>query len=203
MFYTLRKIILCAFWGLLLLGGWTLYANREVFRPLVDLVQVSRQMSLVQDPQPTIGQMTGQVIQVTGPDTFRVRNAAGTAFHFRIDGVEAPQLGDAQTREQARLWKQCRTNLSSLILSNQVHIDITATNLNRGGWGFAYVNGTNLNLKMVEAGTARINPNYLKTLPLKEQYAFLVAQKKAQELRLGIWKSMAETQRAGAGARNR
>jgi endonuclease YncB( thermonuclease family) len=203
MFYTIRKTILWAFWGLLLLGGWTLYANREVFRPLVDLVQVSREMSLAQTPQPTIGQMTGQVIQVTGSDTFRVRNGGGTFFHFRVDGVEAPQLGDAQTREQARLWNECRTNLSSLILSNQVRIDITATNRNRGGWGFVYVNGTNLNLKMVEAGAARINPSYLKTLPLKEQYAFLVAQKKAQELRVGIWKSTAETQRAGAGTRDR
>ena len=201
MFYTIRKAIVCAFWGLLLLGGWTLYANREVFRPLVDLVQVSREMSLEQTSQPIIGQMTGQVIQVTGPDTFRVRNDAGTFFHFRVDGVDALQLGEAQTREQARLWNQCRTNLSSLILSNQVRIDITVTNLNRGGLGFVYVNGTNLNLKMVEAGTAAINPNYLKTLPLKEQYAFLTAQKKAQELRLGIWKSTAETQRAGA--RNR
>src|SRR6185503_1652859 len=112
--------------------------------------------------------------------------------------IDVPQPSDARTREQGLLWTQCRTNLSSLILSNQVHIDITATNLNRGGWGVVYVNGTNLNLKMVEAGTARINPNYLKTLPLKEQYAFLVAQKKAQGLRLGIWKSTAETQRAGA-----
>ena len=195
MFYTIRKIILCTIWGLLLLGGWTLYANREVFRPLVDLARVSREMTLVQTQQPIIGQMTGQVIQVTGADTFRVRNAAGTAFHFRVDGVEAPQPGDAQTREQGRLWTQCRTNLSSLILSNQVRIDITATNLNRGGWGVVYLNGTNLNLKLVESGTARIDPNYLKTLPLKEQYAFLVAQKKAQELRLGIWKSTAETQR--------
>ena len=198
MFYTIRKIIICTIWALLLLGGWTLYANREVFRPLVDLVRVSREMSLVQSPQPIIGQMTGQVIQVTGADTFRVRNAEGTVFHFRVDGVEAPQLGEAQTREQARLWTQCRTNLSSLILSNQVRIDITATNLNRGGWGVVYVNGTNLNFKMVEAGAARINPNYLKTLPLKEQYAFLTVQKRAQELRLGIWKSTGEIQRAGA-----
>src|SRR5438876_732947 len=113
MFYTIRKIIVCTIWALLLLGGWTLYANREVFRPLVDLVRVSREMSLVQTPQPIIGQMTAQVIQVTGADTFRVRNAEGTVFHFRVDGVEAPQLGEAQTREQARLWTQCRTNLSS------------------------------------------------------------------------------------------
>ena len=190
-------------WGLLLLGGWTLYANREVFRPLVDLVQVYREMTLVPTPQPVIGQMTGQVIQVTGADTFRVKNAAGTAFHFRVDGVDAPQFLDAQTREQGRLWTQCRTNLSSLILSNQVRIDITATNVNRGGFGVVYLNGTNLNLKMVEAGTARINPNYLKTLPLKEQYAFLVAQKKAQELHLGIWKWTAESQRAGAETRDR
>ena len=198
MFYTIRKIILCMIWGLLLLGGWTLYANRKVFRPLVDLVRVSREMSFVQAPQPIIGHMTGQVIQVTGADTFRVRSAAGTIFHFRVDGVDVLQPGEAQTRELGLLWAQCRTNLSSLILSNQVSIDITVTNLNRGGWGVVYVSGTNLNLKMVEAGTARINPNYLKTLPLKEQYTFLVAQKKAQELRLGIWKSTAETQRAGA-----
>jgi endonuclease YncB( thermonuclease family) len=198
MFYTIRKVILCTIWGLLLLGGWTLYANREVFRPLVDLVRVSKEMTLVQTPQPIIGQITGQVVQVTGADTFRVRNDAGTVFHFRIDGVDAPQLGDAQTRKQTHLWTQCRTNLSSLILSNQVRIDITGTNQNRGGWGVVYLNGTNLNLKMVEAGRARINPNYLKTLPLKEQYALLTAQKNAQELRLGIWKSTADTQRDGA-----
>ncbi|MEO8426836.1 MAG: thermonuclease family protein [Verrucomicrobiota bacterium] len=195
MFYTIRKAILCAIWGLLLLGGWRLYANREVFRPLVDLVRVSREMTFAQTPQPIIGQMTGQVIQVTAADTFRVRNAAGTVYHFRVDGVDVPQPGDAQTRDQARLWTHCRTNLSSLILSNQVRIDITSTNLNRGGWGVVYVNGTNLNLKLVEAGTAQINPNYLKSLPLKEQYAFLVTQKKARELHRGIWKSTRQTQR--------
>src|SRR6266542_6571480 len=106
MFYTIRKFILCAIWGLLFLGGWALYANREVFRPLVDLVQVSREMSLVQTPQATIGQMTGQVIQVTGADTFRVRNAAGTVFHFRVDRVDAPHPLDAQTREQGLLLTQ-------------------------------------------------------------------------------------------------
>jgi endonuclease YncB( thermonuclease family) len=49
------------------------------------------------------------------------------------------------------------------------------------------VDGTNLNLKMVEAGLAEMGVDTLDCLPVKLKYALAEAQQSARQHKLGIW----------------
>ena len=59
------------FWGLLVLGGLVLYQNREIFHPLVELVEIARKIDFQPEAQQILGELSGEVIQITGADTFR------------------------------------------------------------------------------------------------------------------------------------
>ena len=84
-----------------------------------------------------------------------------------------------------------KTNLVSLILSNQVKVAFTYMSEFRGGVGITCVNDTNnVNARMLEAGLVWINTNGLRTLPLRDQYALVLAERKAKEQRLGGWNDL-------------
>ena len=99
--------------------------------------------------------------------------------------MDIPQQWNVRDKRQRELKQETKSCLSGLILSNQVKVDLISTNETHGGLGIVYLNNTNINLRLVELGLARINREYLKTLPVKEQYTFLHAEKKAEER--GTW----------------
>lgn len=188
MFFTIRKIIIMTFWGLLVLGGLVLYQNREIFHPLVETVQIARKIDFQPEAQQILGELSGEVIQITGADTFRMKDPHGTVYHFRFHGLDVPQQWNVQDKRQRELKQETKSCLSGLMLSNQIKVDLISTNETHGGLGIVYLNHTNINLRLVELGLARINREYLKRLPVKEQYTFLHAEKKAEQRELGIWR---------------
>ena len=112
----------------------------------LEFVQIAGEMTFVPKERPELGEMAGDVVQVTGADLFRIRNTAGVMYYFRLDRVQTLQPWQLQTRQQRQLWEQGKSNLSQLILSNQVRIDVTATNQNLGGLGIVYRGVTNVNI---------------------------------------------------------
>lgn len=190
MFYTLRKIVIVIFWVMLVGCGWFIYEQREFFRPAVNLITVATQLHYTLEPPPTLAEVSGQVVQVTGPDTFKLRTTNDVTYHLRLTGMELPSPKGPADRLTLNYLAGVKTNLTSLILSNQVRVALTLTNESRAGLGVVYSDGACLNLKLVETGMTTANRNFLKTLPIAEQYAYLTAEAKAKQQRLGGWKYM-------------
>src|SRR5438046_1647466 len=138
MFFLIRKIVIVTFWVLALLVGVVIYEKRALFAPVVEFVQIAREMTFVPKERAEVGEMVGNVGQVMGPDLFRIKNRAGGTYYFKLEGVHTLEAWQLQTKQQRKLWELAKTNLSELILSNQVRIDVTATNQNLGGLGIVY-----------------------------------------------------------------
>jgi endonuclease YncB( thermonuclease family) len=99
-----------------------------------------------------------------------------------------PDFRQAADVEATKLTKKIQTELSSLILSNRVEVDLNYLTDKRNGLGTVYKSGTNINVALVENGLARVNLVYLKGLPVQAQYALVRAERKAREQQVGIWK---------------
>lgn len=183
MFRTLHKIVVVMLWVLLAGLGIYVYQQRAVFSPLVDLVDAM----LIRDgfEQKIKGEITGQVVKVVDGDTFQVRDDEGRTLNVRLTGLDAP---DVQRTNKAELLLagESKTNLTRLILSQPVRVQITYSNDTQGALGIAYLGETNVNATMVASGMARLKREYMNGLPLKSRYALLRADRRSREQKAGV-----------------
>jgi endonuclease YncB( thermonuclease family) len=186
MFFVLRRIALTVF-GLMVAGLLLfLYRERYVVQPVFDYYALWRASRGVQKEY--MGELTGQTIAVLSGDLFQVKGQDGFIYSFRLAGVQAPGRTLASSKELQWLSGLSRTNLASLILSNQVKVAFTYMSEFHGGVGLTYVNETNnVNARMLEAGLAWINTGGLRTLPVRDQYTLVLAERKAKAQKLGGW----------------
>jgi endonuclease YncB( thermonuclease family) len=91
----------------------------------------------------------------------------------------------ARTNARPRDWPDpAKARLSGLVLSNQVEVTMTWIDERRRGVGVVRVGPTNINAAMVESGLAKLNRDFIKPLPLTDQYALIRADRRASERRL-------------------
>ena len=178
MFRLLHKIYVALRWLALLAAVGVLYLNRSLFYPLVDLVDALRISDGLQ--QQKSGEVSGRVTRVLNGDMFVLKDASGRTHTIRLTGIDAPVYQISNRSEMLRAFAS-RTNLSRLILSNDVRVELTYTNDSHGALGLVYMGKTNVNVLAVETGIARANRDYMNGLPLKDRYAFIQAERKAQE----------------------
>ena len=186
MFFVLHRLAQAIF-GLMVAALLVfLYQKRQVAQPVVDyyeLWRASRGMERIYR-----GEMSGQVVTVTGGDLFQVKGTDGFVYGFRLAGLEAPLRPQRPNKEHMLHFNQSKSQLTSLILSNRVRVAFTHLSESRAGVGMTYVSGTNnVNVRLLESGMAWINSNALRMLPLRDQYALLLAERSAQQQKLGCW----------------
>lgn len=170
------------------------YQQRAIVSPAVDGFDAFKAW-LTHDTR-IVGEVSGRVIKVETDYAFQLKDSQGGRYHFRLAGIEIPKSPLPLSKAE-REWKlMVRSNLSNLILSNEVRVLATYLNEHRSGLGVVYLGGANVNTLLVEEGLAKVKPEYLKGLPLKPYYAFLRAQRRAQERQVGIWKAASDSQAA-------
>ena len=186
MFFLLRRTFVLGFYGLLAAVGIYVYQQREIFRPLVDLFTLWKN-SESKSP-PFIDELSGEVVRVLDGSTFQLKDAQGLNYVISLTGLDVLAMRKRDNAAERAIADGSKTNLMKLILGRQVKIELTSTNQNLTGLGVVFLGQTNVNAKVLEAGMSHINPQFIKSLPLKQQYELLAAQRKAQEQKLGIWK---------------
>jgi endonuclease YncB( thermonuclease family) len=176
MFHALHKIWLMIVWSAVALLGLLAYREREFFWPAVGVAQALAIREGFE--QQVSGEVSGKVVKVYDGETFQIRDGNARACMIRLTGVDAP---DYRTTNKAalRLAGQSHTNLSRLILSNIVRVEITYTNNPPGALGVVYLGRTNINAAMVASGAAVLKREYMNGLPFKEKYALLQAERNA------------------------
>jgi endonuclease YncB( thermonuclease family) len=150
--------------------------HRSLFYPLADLIEALRVHEGLE--QQKSGEMSGKVTRVLSGDMIIVRDEHGRSRTIRLTGVEAPtyELNNRSAQLQAVVSK---TNLSQLILSKDVRVELTCTNDSRA-LGIVYVGTTNINVKAVENGIVQAKRENMRGLPLKDRYALIQAERKAR-----------------------
>jgi len=154
-----------------------LYYHRSVFYPLVDLVEALRVRDGLE--QQKSGEISGKVTQVLSGDMLIVRDKRGRGRTIRLTGVEAPNYELNNRAAQLRALAS-RTNLSRLVLSKDVRVELTYTNDSSGALGIVYVGTNNINVAAVETGSVQAKRENMRGLPLKDRYALIQAERKAR-----------------------
>ena len=93
--------------------------------------------------------------------------------------MEAPGY-DLNNREAQLRAVASKTNLSRLVLSNDVRVELTYTNDTGSALGIVYVGTNNINVKAVETRIVQAKRENMRGLPLKDRYALIQAERKAR-----------------------
>lgn len=164
------------FIGLVAWFGSFLYQKRSVVYPALDYYQATR----IPDESKMAGAVTGEVAQVIDGRSFQLKTAGGTDFVIGLTGLELPEKEIAVQKGEDGKGPEAVELLSRLILARQVRVELTFISERRSGLGVVFFGDTNINAALVEAGVAKVNRQYLKSLPVKERYALLRAARKAE-----------------------
>jgi endonuclease YncB( thermonuclease family) len=178
MFQTLHKLYIGILWAIALGALALLYQQRAVFYPLVDLVDALRPGEGLK--QKRSGELSGQVARVLSGDMIEVKDDHGNFHRIRLTGVAAPEY-QMTDRAAMRRAERSRSDLSHLILSSHVRVELTFTNESSGGKGIVHAGTTNINVLAVESGIVSVKRDQMNGLPLKDRYALVHAGRKVQE----------------------
>ena len=177
MFRQLHRICVGFCWLVVIGFAGALYYHRSLFYPLVDLVEALRVRDGLE--QQKSGEISGKVTQVLSGDMLIVRDKRGRGRTIRLTGVEAPNYELNNRSAQSRALAS-RTNLSRLVLSKDVRVELTYTNDSHCALGIVYVGTNNINVEAVEIGSVQAKRENMRGLPLKDRYALIQAERKAR-----------------------
>lgn len=116
-------------------------------------------------------------------DTTIVRDRNGTQFNIRylvIDANELKQAGGVEARDYL---------YSLLPVGSKVSVAFTGNKSHNRYEGTVYRNGRNINLAMLQAGYAVIDPRYIKRIDPAMRAEYTQAQANAKNRKLGRWSS--------------
>lgn len=116
----------------------------------------------------------GQIVGVHDGDSCTLLTDAKEQFKIRLDGIDAPELGQPQGR-------QGKATLSGLVMSRQVTVQDKGKDRYERTLGVVMVDGLNVNLEMVRLGYAW---HYLK---YSKDRALANAEKEARAGKRGLW----------------
>jgi endonuclease YncB( thermonuclease family) len=185
MFFAIRRVLIVLCWGVLAGAGIWIYQRRAVLQPVEDWIEVLKNKKSV--PQTYQGEVSGTVVKVLDGDTFQMKDQFGQLYTVSLVGVAAPQFRRDQPRALRELAAHSKTNLSQLILSNKVTVDVTFAIPPRNALGFVRTPDTNINVAVARSGWVEVKRDFIRTLPAQDQVALIQAEREAQTAQRGIW----------------
>ena len=176
MFRQLHRICVGFCWlAVIAVAGMTYY-HRSLFYPLVDLFDALRVHEGRE--QQKSGELSGTVTRVLSGDMLILRDDRGRPHTIRLTGVEAPAY-ELNNPAAQLLAATSRSNLSRLVLSNHVQVELTYTT-DAGALGIVHAGTNNINVQALEAGIVKAKHENMNGLPLKDRYALIQAGRKAR-----------------------
>ncbi len=166
-------------WITLVVGGavW-LYPRTGLSEPLLDWYAVWQNGGSASSKP--LEHLSGTVVNITDGTTFALRTADRQLYSIGLAGVVQPPPTPVHPRGRKSpdvdpAW----TALRHLILSNSVEVEVTALDSFHRGLGVVYLGSTNINAALIESGVVQLKHEFIKELPLMEQYQLLRAERRA------------------------
>lgn len=170
MFYTLHRLVKGLIWLLVFAGLYWVWLQREALEPIYAWHDVYQNGGLDhKEPLPVV---RGRGLGVVDGHTFSMLGADKRIYNVRLTGFEIPQ--PPLSLPELQMEKERRAFLRGAINSNQVHVEVTFSNVN-SLLGVAYVGKTNLNIHFLTNDLSTFNRDYVKSTPRDLQYKFFSA----------------------------
>ncbi len=132
--------------------------------------------------QPRAGTLTGRIIGITDGDTLTLLDADHIPHKIRIAGIDAPE-------KRQPFGEKTKTNLSALAYNRQAQADCRKIDRYRRQICVVYVNGRDVGLEQIKAGTAWWYRQYAREQTKQERIAYEHAEFLAKLHRHGLWNS--------------
>lgn len=130
--------------------------------------------------------LTGRVIRVVDGDTVVVLDAAKQQFKIRMQGIDAPESGQA-------FGKVSRQMLADMIAGHTVQVRSNASDLYGRMLGVIMLNGNDINLQMVVKGGAWHYKRYERDQRPTDRLLYSQAEISARSTRAGLWRDASPT----------
>jgi endonuclease YncB( thermonuclease family) len=143
--------------------------------------------SLAKEPIRTI---EGIVTKVSDGDTINIQDSLGTKVKVRLYGIDAPETEKVNkktgkiTKPGQPYGEEAYQSLNSKVYRKQVKLDVMAIDQYKRLVGIVYLNGKNINQKMVAEGYAWAYRQYLDRAHASE---YIDLEENARRNRLGLW----------------
>ena len=178
MFRNLRRSLLVCVVLLGLAGAWVAYLNQQWFDPVRDLVWIWQNRHV---PRVTPTRWRGQVTEVLDGKTCYFKGANGSIFRVTLFGLQS--VGGPETlKTRAYRREQEQHALRDLVLLKDVEADFVTVPVNRHVEAILYLGSTNVNGALLASGDARVDRSKISSLPWRETYGWLAAERKARRL---------------------
>ena len=185
LFKTTRKLLGIGFFLILLGAGYMAYENRHMFNPAVDAYWAFSNKT--ETPFRYESSVTGEVIKVLDGNWIHLKIPQGIVYAVRITGMEAPEIAITRDPLNPPMGNLSRTNLTELLLTRKVDVNVLEMNDRRYGQGFVYLNTTNVAQLVVRKGMARLNRQEILGLEFEEKFQLVQAERFATENGLGVY----------------
>lgn len=124
--------------------------------------------------------LTGRVVRVTGGDTIVILDASNTQHKIRLQGIDAPERGQA-------FGTKSKEHLSELVAGKSVVVDYDKYDRYQRVLGKVLLNDLDMNLKQIEAGMAWHYKKYENEQTISDRIKYSDAEREARRVRRGLW----------------
>lgn len=124
--------------------------------------------------------LQGRVVGVADGDTVTILGADNNQARVRLQGIDAPESGQAFGQVSKR-------NLSDLIFNRQVTVEYEKTDRYGRTLGKVLADGRDINLEQVKAGLAWHYKYYQDEQPPDDRRVYADAETQARSARRGLW----------------
>ena len=192
MFKTIRRILVWLFLACLAGAVYYFWSNPDYHRRLVQTAAEVKE-KLKDGEKKFVWSGPGVVAQVVDGDTVVANMESRPKVTLRLAAIDAPEVGLPKRDKGQPLSQESKDLLTQLVLNHAVDIDIVGVEdilgVDPGKRPVVLLTegGTNINVKMVEAGLAETQPEFADRLPVRLRNALANAELAAKEKHLGIW----------------
>jgi len=124
--------------------------------------------------------LSGKVVSVSDGDTITVLDSAKTQYKIRLVGIDAPEKAQA-------FGQASKKSLSNLVFNKDVEISWEKRDRYQRILGKVLLNGQDVCLEQVKRGMAWHYKKYQRDQIPEDRAAYALAEKKAKDIRLGLW----------------
>ena len=186
MFLFLHRMVKACILAVFLAAGWWLWLERERLMPAVEFAELWMHRD-TEAPAELI-RIEGQVASVPIETGIYLKDGGGKLWFCSFVGTIGVMPQDRiALHPEVQFVRETLTNQTALLKGREVVFVASATTPLRSATGYLELEGTNVNVRMLEEGRLSLNREAIRKLPVMDQYAMVAAERRARRAGTDRW----------------